>query len=183
MDGLAMEGFAIDGLAIDGFKAVTTEGFAIEGLAMDGFAIEGFAIDGLAIEGFAMDGFAMDGLAIDGLCVSAERMAGFVNPKLSGFRSCGALGSGLNVTNPWSPPGTRVPLGAVISCAFTVTLALGFDDCMNTAREMLACAPTVTSSDVWKLNCSSETFPRGSSWPFARAGWCAREIRKVLCAG
>src|SRR6266478_2359937 len=100
MDGLAMEGFAIDGLAIDGFKAVTTEGFAIDGLAM---------------EGFAMDGFAMDGLAIDGLCVSAERMAGFVNPKLSGFRSCGALGSGLNVTNPWSPPGTRVPLGAVIS--------------------------------------------------------------------
>ncbi len=63
-----------------------------------------------------------------------------------------------------------------------MTLALGFDDCMNTAREMLACAPTVTSSDVCKLNCSSEACPRGSSWPFARAGWFAMEIRKVLCA-
>src|SRR5579859_4993054 len=88
----------------------------------------GLAMAGLAIAGFAMAGFAIAGFAIAGLCVSAESMVGFVKPKLSGSRSRGAAGSGLKVTNPCNPPETRVPPGAAISCALTVTLAVGLAD-------------------------------------------------------
>src|SRR6266571_3289265 len=100
----------------------------------------GFAIAGLAIAGLAMAGLAIAG-------VNDVTTAGFANPKLSGSRICGAFGSGLNVTKPVRPPITKAPFGAVISCAFTVTLAVGFADWMNTARATLDCAATVTSSD------------------------------------
>src|SRR6266567_2585818 len=107
------------------------DGLAIEGFAMDGLAIEGLAIEGfrdVTTAGLAIEGLAIDGLVMDGLWVSAERMAGLVKPKLSGSRVCGAFGSGLKTTNPLSPPGTSEPFGAVISWAFTVTLADGLAD-------------------------------------------------------
>src|SRR5882757_800043 len=170
MAGFAIAGFAIAGLAIAGFKATTTAGLAMAGFAIAGLAMAGFAIAGLAMAGFAMAGFAIAGLAIAGLCVSADKTAGFVNPKLSGSSSRGAAGSGLRVTNPCNPPDTRVPPGAVTSWVLTVTLAVGLADCMNTALAMLDCGEMVTSSDVCKLNCSREACPCGSGCPFASAG-------------
>src|SRR5215472_15254624 len=180
--GSAIVGLAMPGFAMPGFRAVTTLGFAMPGFAIPGLAMPGFAIPGLAIPGFAIPGFAIPGLAMPGLWVSAVRMAGLAKPKLSGSRICGALGSGLKTTNPVRPPGTGVPFGAVISCALTVTLAVGLADWINTARAMLDCAPMVTSSEVCKLNCSSEAWPCGSSCPFARAGWLPMVMRKLRCA-
>src|SRR5215471_13393127 len=168
--GSAIVGLAMPGFAMPGFREVTTLGLAMPGFAMPGLAMPGFAIPGFAMPGLAIPGFAIPGFAMPGLWVSAERMAGLAKPKLSGSRICGAFGSGLKITNPVRPPGTSEPPGVVISWAFTVTLADGFADWINTARAMLDWAPIVASSDVCKLNCNSEAWPCESGCPFARAG-------------
>src|SRR6185312_14082397 len=146
-----MAGLAIAGLAMAGFNAVTISGFAIAGLAMAGFAIAGLAMAGLAIAALAMAGLAMAGF--DGLMIP------------------GAVGSGLSVVVACKPPATKVPPGAVISCTFTVMLAVGLADCANTGRDTASCAGTATSSVVTTgPNCTSEAKPAGSTVPLASNG-------------
>src|ERR1700758_1420647 len=75
-------------------------------------------------------------------------MLGLPAGKPAGLIICGALGSGLKVTEPFSGlPLIAFPQTASISRALTVTLAVGFWDMMNTDRTTFENAGMVTSSD------------------------------------
>src|SRR6478609_5034433 len=89
--------------------------------ASAGFRIAGLRIAGFRIAGFKMAGFNAAETA--GLRIAGLRIAG-----LSVSMICGAVGSGLSVVLDCKPPATSVPPGAVTSCTFTVTLAVGFAD-------------------------------------------------------
>src|SRR6185437_767464 len=144
------------------------------GLAIAGFAMAGFnaaTIAGLAIAGLAMAGFAIAGLAMAGLETAALAIAGLAMAGFDGSMIPGAVGSGLSVVLACSPPLTTVPFGAVISCTFTVMLAVGLADCANTGRETASCAGMATSSVVTTgPNCTREAKPAGSTVPLASNG-------------
>src|ERR1700747_495311 len=76
-------------------------------------------------------------------------MFGLPAGKPAGLIICGAFGSGLKMIDPFSGlPLMGIPQIALISRAFTVTLAVGFCDVTNTDREMLENGGMVASKDV-----------------------------------
>src|SRR6476619_3695845 len=84
-----------------------------------------------------------------GVYASARLIGGSCGGKPSGLMICGALGSGLNVMEPFKLLLVGTPLGiVVISNTLRFTLALGFADCTNTERAMFENREMVTSRVV-----------------------------------
>src|SRR5947207_12355868 len=89
----------------------------------------------------------------------------------SGLMIWGALGSGLNVAEPYKLLPVSVPPGWVISATVTMTLAVGLVDCTKMERAMLEKEGMLTSRVVSNAPpCWNEALYSGSRLPVASAG-------------